>query len=82
MAVYQNKSAIARDVSEKRGILRDRYGGLMTLNNLMEELGYDCPASARRAVEAMDIPATKIGKSKKYDTDIVARRLVELRGMC
>ncbi|WP_204246196.1 hypothetical protein [Flavonifractor sp. An306] len=55
---------------------------MMTLTDLMEELGYGSRISARKAVVAMGIPATQVGRMKKYDTDVVARRLVELRGMC
>ena len=82
MGVYHNSSAIANEIKAKRNILRDRYGGMMTLKDLMEELGYGSRISARRAVEAMGLPATQVGRMKKYDTDVVARRLVELRGMC
>ena len=82
MGVYHKNSAIASEVKEKRGILRDRYGGMMTLADLMEELGYKSEKSAARAAREMDLPQTKVGRSKKFDTDTVARRLVELRGMC
>ena len=82
MAVYHNSSAIANEIRAKRNILRERYGGMMTLTDLMEELGYGSRISARKAVVAMGIPATQVGRMKKYDTDVVARRPVELRGMC
>lgn len=54
----------------------------MTLRDLAEEFGYQSEKSASRAAQDMGIEPTKIGKSKKYDTDSVARRLIELRGMC
>lgn len=54
----------------------------MTLRDLAEEFGYRSEKSASRAARDMGIEPTMIGKSKKYDTDSVARRLVELRGMC
>ncbi len=73
---------IYRDVAEKRGILRDIYGGMMTLDDVMTELGYTSPVSARRAVQEMGIVPTQVGRMKKYETDLVAKRLVELRGMC
>lgn len=69
-------------IREKRTILRDRYGGMMTLYEVMEELGLKSRTSALAATKEMGIPATKIGRSKRYDTDILARRLVELRDMC
>lgn len=82
MPVYQNQTSLASEIKAKRKILREEYGGMMTLRDLMEELGYQCEKSASKAAKEMGLPATKVGKSKKYDTDVVARRLVELRGMC
>lgn len=82
MAVYQNQTSLASEIKAKRKILREVYGGMMTLRDLMVELGYQCEKSASKAAKEMGLPATKVGKSKKYDTDVVARRLVELRGMC
>lgn len=82
MAVYQNQTSLASAIKEKRKILREVYGGMMTLRDLMVELGYQSEKSASRAAIEMDIPGTMVGRSKRYDTDVVARRLVELRGMC
>lgn len=82
MGAYHKNSSIASEVREKRNILRDRYGGMMTLVDLMEELGYKSEKSAMRAALEMNLPQTKVGRSKKFDTDTVARRLVELRGAC
>lgn len=73
---------IYRDVAEKRKILRDIYSGMMTLDDVMTELGYKSQVSARRAVQEMGIVPTQVGRMKKYETDLVAKRLVELRGMC
>ena len=55
---------------------------MMERKDLMIELGYKTEKSAVRAAQEMGILPTQIGKSKKYDTDTVARRLIELRGMC
>lgn len=73
---------IYREITEKRGILRGIYGGMMSLNDVMKELGYTSPVSARQAVHEMGIVPTQVGRMKKYETDLVAKRLVELRGMC
>lgn len=71
-----------QEIAEKRKILRDLYGGMMTLENIREELGYKSRDAARAAAAELGIEPTKIGKMKKYETDIVAKRLVELRGVC
>ena len=70
-----NASKHYQEIKEKRNILRDRYGGMMT------ELDYKSPKSARRAIEEMGIVPTLIGRMKKYDTDLVAKVLVDRRGM-
>mgnify|MGYP005809384411 CR=1 FL=1 len=70
-----------KEIADKRKILRDQYGGMMSLEDIKIELGYRSRESALAAAREMDIPVTRIGRMKKYDTDIVARRLVELRGM-
>lgn len=70
-----------QEIKEKRNILRDRYGGMMTLADLKKELGYSDPKSAKNVVQALGIPPTIIGRFKKYDTDIVAKALVDRRGM-
>lgn len=82
MEVYHKSTPLASAIKEKRNILRDRYGGLMTLENVKEEFGYKSRTSTLRIIQELGIPATQIGKMKKYDTDVVARRLVERRGMC
>ena len=76
-----NTPSLYREIAEKRKILREQYGGMMTLTDVQTELGYNSHHSALRAVAALGIPATQIGRAKKYDTDSVAKRLVELRGM-
>ena len=75
------KSKYYKDVREKRSILREVYGGMMTVTDLAKELGYSDRKSARRAIEEMGLQATRIGRLKRYDTDLVARALVNGRGM-
>ena len=76
------KSQLYREIAEKRNILRATYGGMMTLENLRKELGYNDPKAARRFAQESGIPLTQIGKMKRYDTDCVAKVLVEGRGTC
>ena len=54
---------------------------MMKLEDIMTELDYKSPKSARRAIEEMGIVPTLIGRMKKYDTDLVAKVLVDRRGM-
>lgn len=82
LTVYQRDATLASEIRKKRKILRELYGGYMTLEDLTRELGFSSRKIAFANAEIMGIPRTQIGKSKKYETDIVAKRLVELRGMC
>lgn len=74
-------STLSREIAEKRALLRAEYGGLMTTSDLTKELGYSSRASTIRAAQELDLPSTLIAGRRRYDTDVVARRLVERRGM-
>jgi hypothetical protein len=73
---------LQKEIKSKRDVMRERYGGMMSLEDVRQELGYRSRNGALAAIQEMGLPATQVGRSKKYDTDVVARRLVELRGMC
>lgn len=72
-------SQFHKDVAEKRKIMRELYGGLMTAEDLQKEFGM-------RADQASALMKEKgfgvlIGKRIKFDTDLVAKYIVEKRGM-
>ena len=49
------------------------------------ELGFSVHSvrSIQKAIEELGIPAIKIGRNKpKYETHLVAKAIVERRGMC
>ena len=69
------------EIREKRKILRGLYGGSMNNHQLMKELGIKSRDTLRRAVRDMSIPVTVVAGRNRYDTDEVARRLVQLRNM-
>ena len=69
------------EIKEKRTILRELYGGMMSLRDLSQELGTKSKDATRNAVQDMGLPATQVGRMKKYDTDEVAKLLVEREGM-
>ena len=54
----------------------------MTLEQVKQELGYKTGSAARNAMQELGVPIIKIGNRKRYDTDILAKRLVQLRDMC
>ena len=67
------------EIREKRKILRELYGGMMTSQQLMGELGIKSKDTLRRAAQEMRIPVTLVAGRNRYDTDEVAKRLVQLR---
>ena len=81
MAGMKN-SAYYNAIREKARTLRDIYGGMMTMTDLTHELGYGSKKSARAWVASVELEGTRIGRSIKYDTDLVAKALVAGRGMC
>lgn len=67
-------------IQEKRNILRKIYGGMMSLADLSRELRMKDDAARKWAAEQGI--GNLIGKRIKYDTDEVAKKIVEGRGMC
>lgn len=68
-------------IREKRQILRDIYGGMMSIADLTKELGYKSPKSARAWLATVGVEAVKVGGGIRYETDQVAKAIVDGRGM-
>ena len=73
-------NALTAQIAEKRRCLRREYGGLMSLRDLQREIRMS-PRDAKQWGRENQA-CIFIGRRMKYDTDTVAKRLVELRGMC
>lgn len=72
-------AAIYNEIAEKRKILRGIYGGMMSAADLGKELGMK-PDAARLWAREQGI-GNMIGKRIKFETDQVAKIIVERRGM-
>jgi len=68
-------------VREKQKALRDIYGGMMTTTDLTKELGYSSRSSARAWLRETSIPGVRMGNQIRYATDLVAKTIVDRRGM-
>lgn len=80
--MYMDKDhAHSRAIAEKRRILREEYGGMLTLQQLTRELGYSCPKAARAWVRNHALEGVKMGTTVRYETDVVAKVIVDSRGM-
>lgn len=71
---------IYTNIAEKRKILRELYGGMMTLTDVAKELGRTREV-ARAWVRGLGL-GTQIGKRVYYETDEIAKAIVQGRGMC
>lgn len=71
---------IYTNIAEKRKILRELYGGMMTLADVARELGRTREV-ARTWVRSLGL-GTQIGKRVYYETDEIAKAIVQGRGMC
>lgn len=66
------------EVQEKQRVLYNRYGGMMTVQDVARELGTGRGA-AKEWLEGR-VKGCPIGKRVKYETDQVARAIVAVRG--
>lgn len=71
---------IYTDIAEKRKVLREIYGGMMTLTDVANELGRSRDV-ARAWVRELGL-GVQIKKRVYYETDEIAKAIVQARGMC
>ncbi len=72
-------ASLRAQIEEKRNILRKIYGGAMSLTDLAKELSTTKPTAKEWARER-DI-GFSTGARIKYETDEVAKAIVNARGM-
>lgn len=75
------ESARYKEIREKRNVLRGLYGGLMTLTELSREIGYKDMRFAKTWAREVGLKCVQIGRSVRYDTDDLAKKLVD-RSFC
>jgi len=73
--------AHSRAIAEKRRILRNEYGGMLTLAQLTRELGYSCPTAAKAWIRDHALEGVRMGTTVRYEADVVAKVIVDARGM-
>nr|DAD64176.1 MAG TPA: hypothetical protein [Caudoviricetes sp.] len=79
----RTESALGKEIAEKRRLLYERHGGIMSPVDVAREMGY-YPSSSRgdRWAQEHDVPAVRLGARKRgYETDLVAKAIVQSRGM-
>ena len=72
-----------RAIAEKRRLLYERHGGIMSPSDVAREVGYyPKPSTGDRWAQEHDVPAVRLGPRKRgYETDLVAKAIVQGRGM-
>ena len=77
------QGVLGRAIAEKRRILYERHGGIMSPTDVARETGYYTrPVNGDRWAKEHDVPAIKLGTRKRgYETDLVAKAIVQSRGM-
>lgn len=73
-------SAHYKEIEKKTKLLRADYGGMMNIEQLRQELGL-CRNSVYAWVREHALEGVKVGRVIKYETDQVARVIVDGRGM-
>lgn len=78
-----NQSALGKEIAEKRRLMYARHGGIMSPTDVAREIGYyPKPENGDRWAAEHDIPAIRLGPKKRgYETDLVAKAIVQGRGM-
>lgn len=75
-----------REIEQKEQYLRNQYGGgMMSFKDVGRELGFSTYSvrSIQKAIDDLGIPAVKVGSNRpKYETHLVAKAIVERRGLC
>lgn len=66
------------EIRKKADAMFKRYGGMMTTTDLSKELGVSRDVAKEWA--RTERIGNRVGKRIKYETDEVARRIVETRG--
>ena len=76
-------TVLNRAIAEKRRLMYERYGGIMSPTEVAKELGYHPkPSAGDRWAEEHEIPAVRLGPRKRgYETDLIAKAIVQGRGM-
>lgn len=79
MNSISEKSLLGKKIAEKRKLLRDLYGGVMTPSQLDRELGRSKGGGTAWA-RMMGVEAIPLSDSRRgYETDLVAEAMVRRR---
>lgn len=75
MANYREERAVRDDLEKK-------YGGMMNLSEIREELGRTSGDTAKKWLEKHGVPGILVGVKPRWETKLVAKAIVNSRGFC
>lgn len=75
MTNYREVNKLANDFHEK-------YGGMMTLSDVAVELGRASRETAKKWLMDHEVPGVQVGVYPRWESRLVAKAIVALRGFC
>lgn len=75
MADYRETRAVYDEMYKK-------YGGMMNLTEVCNELGRTSGDIAKRWLKRHDVPGIVVGIKPRWETRLVAKAIVNSRGFC
>lgn len=72
---------LQREIKQKTDELAGRFGMMVDLATACKIFGCKSPNTAARALRELQVEPVRICGKARYETDRIARRIVELRGM-
>lgn len=77
-----DNSALYREVRQKTEEIVERSGPMLDKKALARELGVEDKRTAERWAETHGVPVVPVGRYRRYEARLVAKALVQCRGMC
>ena len=75
------KSALGKEIAEKKRQLRQLYGGMMSPSDLDRELGFRSKGRSAVWAKLVNLPSVQVSPARRaYETDLVAEAIV--KGRC
>lgn len=73
--------ALYREVEKKTKLLREDCGGMMSIKDLMRELGFGSHHTVKKWVMDNGVESVRVGRSVKFECEQITKVIVAQRGM-
>lgn len=82
MGTTKNTPAMYREIRELTEEIVQRWGPMLGRMDLAGELGVSDKRTAIRWARDHEVPGVQVGRRIQYEAKMVARAIVQSRGMC